>query len=614
MKKCWIISQGDIPIDWVKRQVGPDDTLLALTLSALADCRRNFQRVLSVEDFVPYEEIMTLALRAHEINLEFSRRSCAGGTLEGYDWPKICWHMQQWFFRDALLAEALALFLKAAGFDRIVWVGDAGQEPTMYLPTFDVVAIVMGFHLKHQFEILHPPRKLIGQIVKRFGKNVQFGLEQAYKHTLYSEPIITRCQAVAVWSITEWDRYTDAMSEMIQEFGDQFQLWVLGAQYPNRLKEWARTAGVVPVTVSFPDTIEKNIIHFFRESWEYWVTKGRQSFATFVNHSIFDADQLQYHFKFHFLKIWPSMAQWAKKVERYLQMAAPSWVIGSSNYPPEWAFPHFVAEKLGISSIALPHSYVQYGDGVIGASYLACRNRLERLNFQRPFPDDGRILYCSNAGNALSYSAEPKHKYNYPDRRTVAFLTAHPDYTGSLMPTADRSAFLEALAALFSMPPDLKELNFAVKSHPRADVTPLLRNGMAHKPANLTLLDPSAPVIDLIEKAWIIVLGNHYGSVVIQAVMSGKPLIFLDSAKCFWPYTDKLALAAGEVIQDLPSFWNLIRRLRDSPALYQELTDRCRRFRMEYLQPVQKTLGQQIRSWEVRQSPFLGKHAGETTP
>jgi hypothetical protein len=266
-----------------------------------------------------------------------------------------------------------------------------------------------------------------------------------------------------------------------------------------------------------------------------------------------------------------------------------------------------VAEKLGISSIALPHSYVQYGDGVIGASYLACRNRLERLNFQRPFPDDGRILYCSNAGNALSYSAEPKHKYDYPDRRTVAFLTAHPDYAGSLMPTADRSAFLESLKSLLLLPPEFNDLTFVVKSHPRGDVTPLLRNGMAHKPANLILLDPAAPVVDLIEKAWVIVLGNHYGSVVIQAVMSGKPLIFLDSAKSFWPYTDKIAFAAGEVVEDMEGFRNLLRKLKDSPARYQELSDRCQKFKTTYLQPATQTLSQRIRGLEGQQEFITGK-------
>ena len=254
----------------------------------------------------------------------------------------------------------------------------------MYLPTFDAVAIVIQSHFKQRFEVVSPPRRIAEGSIGDFRKKVRFGLEQIYKHTLYREPQITRCQVVAIWSINEWDRYTDAMSELVQEFGDQFQLWVLGAQYPNRLKEWARIAGFVPVTVSFPDTIEKNIIHFFRESWEYWVTKGRQSFAARINQPIFDADQLQYHFKFHFLKIWPSLAQWAKKLERYLQMAAPSWLIGSSNYPPEWAFPHYVANKLVIPSIALT---LRRGNSSVGP-----RNKLHKYSFgafRMPLKNDG---------------------------------------------------------------------------------------------------------------------------------------------------------------------------------------------------------------------------------
>jgi len=39
-----------------------------------------------------------------------------------------------------------------------------------------------------------------------------------------------------------------------------------------------------------------------------------------------------------------------------------------------------------------------------------------------------------------------------------------------------------------------------------------------------------------VEKAWIVVVCNHYGSVVAEAAMSGKPILFLDSAHFFYPY------------------------------------------------------------------------------
>lgn len=144
-----------------------------------------------------------------------------------------------------------------------------------------------------------------------------------------------------------------------------------------------------------------------------------------------------------------------------------------------------------------------------------------------------------------------------------------------------------------------------MKSHPRHDLRSLLERFKVRGASNVDFLESSASVIELIGEAWVIVLCNHYGSVVVQAVMSGKPIIFLDSARFFLPYTDKLAFAAGELVRDLASFWNLIRSLRDSPALYQELSARCQRFGAEYLRPFEETLAQRIRSLEAKPVPDL---------
>jgi hypothetical protein len=189
----------------------------------------------------------------------------------------------------------------------------------------------------------------------------------------------------------------------------------------------------------------------------------------------------------------------------------------------------------------------------------------------------------------------------------VAFLTADPDYSGSLMPTADRRAFLETLTEIYSIPPDLANLRILIKSHPRGDISPLLQELSPHPPPNVTVINPLKSVIELLEKAWVVVLGNHYGGVVVQAVLSGKPLIFLNSARPFWPFTEKLGFAAGEVIEDVTNLWNLLRELQNSLPRYQELEARCRRFREDYLQPVTESLSQHIRSLDAIQDKRDGR-------
>lgn len=600
MRRCFILPAKKISTSWLKNHVHTNDLVLPLSLDGLAACQDRFEKVCSIEDLVPYSGIMELAVRAHDVNREFSGRSCEGLNLDGYDWPDISWHMQQWFFRDALLTQALSKVLERKGYDRIVWVGRLRREPVVYVPTFHAVATLMRLHFKGRFDLLPPPVEgaQVGPYLK---KRLWLGTERIYKRLFCRKPSIIPSRVVAICAISEWDRYTDAFRDLRRTFGEKFQLWILGARYPEQLRQWAKREGLPLTAIPYPDRVDERIHDFFSERWIHWLRTGRKLFSEKVNCPTFGSDEIQYHFGFFFMKIWPSLAQWARTIEDCLGRAKPAWVIGSSNYPPEWAFPHYVARKLGISSIALPHSYVQYGDGQVAASFLACRNQMERTSFQRSFSSDQRILYCHNAGNTLSYEVRPTRREDVSGKKIIAFLTAHPDYDGSMMPTADRRVFLGFLQSLSAVPSDLEQFSFAIKSHPRGDVTPLLRNGEGLHPS-VIVIDPSSSVIDLIEKSWIIVLGNHYGSVAVQAIMSRKPLLFLDSARSFWPYTEKVAFPAGEVVEDMDHLWNLIRRLKDSPVFYLELSDRCRRFKETYLQPVMSTLAQNICSLESRQN------------
>jgi hypothetical protein len=162
-----------------------------------------------------------------------------------------------------------------------------------------------------------------------------------------------------------------------------------------------------------------------------------------------------------------------------------------------------------------------------------------------------------------------------------------------------RANFLETWEEMFSPPLDLSDMDILIKSHPRSDISFLLKKLNVKEVTNVTVLDSSGSVKELMEKAWVVVLGNHYGGVVVQAIQSGKPLIFLETAKHFWPYMEKLAFEAGEVVESMENLWDLIRRMKESPGLYQELSARCQRFKIEHLQTVEERLVQRIRSMEA---------------
>jgi hypothetical protein len=463
----------------------------------------------------------------------------------------------------------------------------------------NAVAATMGYDLGGRFEILRPSGSLGRTVLRNSLARLDRGLKLLGKRFFYREPQVSPCRVVAVFSINEWERYTEAFVDLARFYGRKFQLWALGAGLPRPLTEWAESKGILIKTVSYPNKVDQDIMGFFERKWKDWKDKNSQVFSQTVGLPIFGAETLQYHFEFFFLKIWPRLAQWARKLEGSLRKAQPDWLIATSSYPPEWAFPHHVAAKLDIRSIALPHSYVQYGDGIIASKYLACRNRFERATFLKPFPNNSNVLYCQNAGNHFSYTPRRPQPISAPEgERVAALLTASLDYGGSLMPTADRLAFSKALLELGQASIRLPGVHLVLKSHPRGDITALLQEALGGVP-QVMILDASASLDRLLARSWVVVLFNHYGGVLVPAILTGKPIVFVDSARFFWPETEPRAFSAGEVVADMEGFWQVMNRLKDSPTFYQELVERGRRFVAEYLPIPKEGLSEKMRSLEA---------------
>jgi len=600
-------------MSWLKGQLQPEDTLLPLTLNTFVSLKDLFPRVESVEDRVPYAEIWRLASRSCEINQSFSAESCQGATFDGYDWPRICCAMQDYFFRDILLAEAISASLRTGGFDRILWVGYPGRDPFLVSPTSNVMASALSFYLKDRFDVLRPPHRVWAPVIGRCHEKMRNGVRLLRKKMTFSRGIqISRCQVIAIFPPTEeWVRFSEALTELHREYGKAFQLWSVGL-YSANMETWASKEGVEIVWVPYPDRVGKEVMSFFRRRWNRWCAGGRQKFAETVGCPVLASEELEYHFKFYFTSVWPRTAEYARILEKYLCIASPEWLVGSTNPIAPQLFPYNVASKLGIRSIAMPHGYVQVGDARIESTLLACRNRFERAHFVRSFPDENRVLYCRNAGNELSYQVKDEKGCSAGQKKMVALLTSDPDVSDAFMSMADRRSFIQAFEQLADLPEDLADLEFVVKSHPRWDLSAFFRS--LRFPANMRVVDPKASLVELTKRAWAIVMFNHFGSATVHAIRSEKPILFLNSAGLFWPHTEWLAFPAGEVVEDVPSLLNLLRRLKGSTSLYQELLHRCQRFKAEHLGPVETTVGQCMRMLEEREVYRLSTGAMQPMP
>jgi len=612
MRRCFLIPKIDFEVEWLRQNLHPGDCILPLGLSPFAQLKNLLPDVHSVDDWIPYAEIRRLASRAYEVNQVFAAESCRGAVFEGYDWPRICSYMQDYFFRDVLLAEVLSLRLKA-DFENIIWVGNASQEPCLMLPTANVFASTLSFYLGNHFEVLNPPGQM-AQAMTRVYLKIRNGARLFRKKVVFGKRVsLPGCHIAAIFPPTEeWERFSEALADLHREFGEQFQLWSLG-RVSRRMREWTKKEGIQVVWVPYPDKVGNEVASFFGEHWKHWLSEGRRRFAVKVNCPVLASRNLQYHFEFYFLSIWPRTAAYARVLERYLKRAEARWLIGSTNPTVSYLFPYEVARKLGIQSIALPHGYVQVDDCRIYSSFLACRNKFERGHFRRAFPADTQILYCRNAANELSYLPRKEKQFYTDQKKRVLILTCDPDIPEALMSTVDRRAFINSFTQLVDYPDDLADFEFLIKSHPRFNLSTLFLS-LGIRSDHVTILDADVSLLDLLEKAWAVAMFNYFGSAAVLAIRAEKPILFLNSAGLFLPPGEEwLAFPAGEVVEDIPSFWSLLRRLKGSPAFYRELQGRCQRFKAEQLEIVEQTLPQRVRESEGRQAFPRAKETSQPT-
>ena len=280
--------------------------------------------------------------------------------------------------------------------------------------------------------------------------------------------------------------------------------------------------------------------------------------------------------------------QWGRAVGETLDRLRPGRLVGSAAFTYLSAFPFHVAAARGVPTLALAHAVAPGDHMPLIATHLACRTLLEREGFRRVFPADERVIFAQDASNRLSYEPSPTRPAASRRARIVAVLTSSPSMEGLALPTVDIETFVATLRDLAAPPGDLRGLSLLLKSHPRFDLSPLLRDLFAG--SDVEIYPAQAPVTDLVADAWVIVVCNHYGSVVAEAAATGKPVIFLDSAGFYYPGVETLAFAAGRRVGSVGELWRLLGELASSPDLYRELAERCRAFRSRLLSPVTETI------------------------
>lgn len=595
MGRLLLVLEGESakPVQGLKQS----DKAMALTLGAATRLAKGGIEPLWVTDLVEHTRACELSLTAQNVAERFAAQACGGGAhvpaerLDNVDWGRILLEDNEIaFFREMVIGAELARAVLRAGFNEVVWSDRSDYPP--YMPQFallETMASILGPRLSfakrrpglREHAMRHLRQNGLWELVRR--RQAPRG-----QRKLVSDRGESHCEVVAIFSRNHWERYSEPLGRMRQQYGKDIEVWNLGSA-PSGLREWGLRTDTRIEEVPYPQRVANGISEFFSARLAWWIDAGLQDVARETGCREIENTALVPHWQSIFSYTLAHAAQWGRMLQDKLKITAPHWVVGSAAFTYLTELPYLIARELGIATVALSHTYVSRDYGFIGSGWLACRNRFERLNFRRAFPIDDRVMFCYDASNSLSYSATEKGTPP-ANANVVTILTAAPIDDERAMSTVDSRKFWEGLNELGRVPEDLGELDLVLKSHPRFDISRMVQarnEAIRVSPAN-------ASVRELLEQSWVVVLWNHFGGVVVEAIQTGKPVVFVDTAGYCQPYLEFHAFEAGVVVHRTEELWSVLRDILRSQTSYRRLQKRCQHFRAEYLEPTTRTVTDEL--------------------
>jgi hypothetical protein len=559
-----------------ERELAVADLVLALSLEGLARLAGKYERVMCVEDLIPHRRVGEIYAAAFDFMDRFVEEACGGETLDGVDWPStLRGDTLMYPFRDLMLGGEVGAILARAGVDRLWWVG----APPAYhqsLAWFRAALQCESRCIANSI-VANGPRALIDRVVDAGWRRLR---------RLREAPLVPKepRQVVAIFGTSEWRRFTTPLERLAAEY--DFQLWYLGPIAPD-LAEWAGRASIDVRTVPYPVSAAPDIREFFTRHFEAWCSIAAPRLAAAFGRACIDSAELQPWFERLFAYTLPRTVEWGRTLRGFLESARPEVLVGSAAYTYMTQFPYHVARETGIPSLALSHTFVPGSNCRVAAERLGVRNAFEREGYRESFPDDGSVVCCSGVANAASYDVAREAPPVGTSQPIVAVLTGSPAGSDMVLSEQDTRRMYESLRQVCQPPAALGGLRFVFKSHPRNDLTGLLRQWAAPE---IEVLAATASIHELLERAWVVVIAEHYGGVVADAIAAGKPVIFLDASEYFFPKMPLSGHEAGEVVRDVQVLWRRLTEFMGSQADYNAAADRGRQYAERWLTPARQEL------------------------
>lgn len=244
----------------------------------------------------------------------------------------------------------------------------------------------------------------------------------------------------------------------------------------------------------------------------------------------------------------------------------PRVCVGEANNAAESAAPLLAANRLGIPTIGVPHSYVTHisstRESLTPARRYAMANKLGEAVVLRHNKD----AVVSSFAN-IDFENEYFFNKSYSRDRVsdviniLVLLTAQTDLSPLSVTFLERS-LCQWLSSINAVPEPMRDkISIRYKMHPRFHSFSLLKRA---KIDFINVLHPSTPMIDALEASDIVLSCNYIGAPAFQAFMRKKPTVFClsEDALLATNYKEILKLVKPKyVLSDSKKFW------RDFPKI-----------------------------------------------
>lgn len=496
--------------------------------------------------------------------------TCSGGwyepvreqfVVDGVCWPALDAVMMSGFWQEYCLQLCLSEEMTARGVEHLTFFRPVGRRPSFFRSPADTFGAYWEAALGAALEltVLRPSKSASGErsLATRAAGKARRSLEALRHGSLrQSPPDVVKGALVLAVGEDEGARFAPVVQELM-ESGKRVAAVVLEpdvATAVNRGRRWG-----IPVLPG-PALTDSGTAERFAGA----LAAARAAAVGRPWQIALEA--CDFHFSHYASVRWPQQVSSLRGWELLWKQHRPSAVLVSSLDDARSQLPAVAAQRTGVRSMTLPHAafYVKTGPDVAAdrllyhfplqaKAFLAADVAAEKLQPVRPSGVNRRdfpVARDHHRPERLLALVNPVSE-DHPGRAISDQMIGHRDQVTALRALVEPPGALEGLVQI------------DIKTHPLyPDLDLLEAAGLGDA---VRVLDPAVDLRSALGECTLVIGVNYVGSALLDAALSGRPLIHLWTSPLLTedgdhPYAPLVAPAAT-IVRDAQELWREVARL-----------------------------------------------------